>query len=71
MSGSQSLLEFIENPEDAKEQWIYIGQTLYEPLLINELDGLVYQFYEGPPLEKGNVMVHLIVFVELCIWKEI
>ncbi|MDG0872237.1 hypothetical protein FLT15_24985 [Paenibacillus thiaminolyticus] len=54
MSGSQSLLEFIENPEDAKEQWIYIGQTLYEPLLINELDGLVYQFYEGPPLEKGE-----------------
>ncbi|POZ55840.1 hypothetical protein MKY08_13610 [Lysinibacillus sp. FSL M8-0337] len=30
--------------QDEKESWLSIGQILYEPLLINRLDGNVYEF---------------------------
>ncbi|MDQ0178362.1 hypothetical protein [Bacillus chungangensis] len=52
MSESQSFLDLLENLEDAQEQWIYIGQVLYDPIIINKINGFVYHFYEGLPLEK-------------------
>ncbi|WP_421662224.1 hypothetical protein [Lysinibacillus telephonicus] len=30
--------------QDERESWLSIGQILYEPLLINKFDGIVYEF---------------------------
>lgn len=30
-----------------KDNWVCIGQILYEPIAINKIDGNVYRFYQG------------------------
>lgn len=32
--------------------WIEIGQILYEPLVINKIDGKVYRFYQNQSIDK-------------------
>lgn len=54
MSKNEYYVDFIEDIADSQLEWSYIGQCVYEPILLNRLDGLVYQFFEGPPLEKGE-----------------
>ncbi len=41
----------VMNIAGGNEEWICIGQVLYEPLVINKKDELVYLFYQGQESE--------------------
>lgn len=32
---------------DGEDNWVCIGQILYEPIVISKIDGNVYRFYQG------------------------
>lgn len=37
----------VTDMQGGEENWMCIGQILYEPLVINRIDGKVYRFYQG------------------------
>ena len=37
----------VNNIPGGNDKWLYIGQILYEPVVINKIDSKVYRFFRG------------------------
>lgn len=70
MLESQYYLEFLDEGQYDVREWVYVGQCLYDPIILNKISGLVYQFYEGTPLEEGECYGPFNVFLNEYVFGE-
>ena len=42
---------YVETLQGEREIWLFIGHILYEPIVINKVDGKVYRFYRDVPTD--------------------